>query len=408
MASKPIKRGRRFVNTPGPTPVADRVLGAMHRSTMDLSDPEFLDVAFSCLEDLKAVFRTEGDTFVYAANGHGVWESALANLFQPGDRVLMPETGNFSRAWSDMARQMGIEVETVENPDLGLAMDPAAIEARLRQDKAGEIAAVLIVYTDTATSITCDLPAIRRAIDAAGHPALLVVDAIAALIATEFRMDDWGIDVGIAAGQKGLSMPAGLGMVAVGEKALERHRTVGGRSKYWDWTWRLGSEHYQRFCGTAPQLQMFGLREALDMLFEEGIDAAVARHNRLARMTHAAVEQWGKAGALWLNAKRPEQRANAVTTIVTSEAVDPEAIRTAAREEMMTALGGGLADFAGRAFRIGHLGDMNETMLLAALAAVETSLAVLDVPYERGGVTAAIDVLATDMASKEEEAQAAA
>ena len=386
----PTKRGRKFLNTPGPTHVPDRVMNAMHQPTLDLSDPEFLDVSMSCFQDMRKVFKTEGEVFLYSSNGHGAWEAALANIFSPGDKILVPETGNFSKAWANMAEALTLNVETLPG-NWRRAIDINVLEEQLKKDNKGEIKGILIIHTETATGITNDLPAIRAAIDAAKHPALLVVDTVAAAGTVDYRMDEWGIDVTVGASQKGLMLPPGLGIVAAGEKAISASKKATMPRLYWDWKTRLEAEHYRKFCGTAPQLMVFGMREALDMLFEEGLENVFERHRVLAGATQAAVEVWGQAGTLSLNATEPKERSNAVTTIRVSEDIDADELRNICRDEMMVALGGGLGDLNGKAFRIGHMGDINAPMLYAALSAVESTLRYLNIKYGSGGVTAAIN-----------------
>ena len=385
-----LKRGRKFLNTPGPTNVPDRVLNAMHRQTLDLSDADFLDVSKSCFLDMRDVIRTKGEIFLYASNGHGAWEASLANVFSPGDLVLVPESGNFSKSWSTMAEALHLKVETIPG-DWRRALRPEAVEARLKQDKKAEIKGVLLVHTDTATGITSDIPAVRAAMDAAGHPALLLVDTVAALGTVDYRMDEWGIDVTVSASQKGMMMPPGLGIVAANDKAVEAAKKSTMPRHYWDWKTRMEAAHYRKFCGTAPQLMVFGMREALNMLFEEGLETVFERHRVLAGATHAAVEVWGQAGALYLNATEPRERSVGVTTIRTADGIDANELRVVCRDEMMAGLGGGLGDFDGKAFRIAHMGDTNAPMLYGALGAVESTLAYLNIPYASGGVTAAVD-----------------
>lgn len=385
-----IKRGRKFLNTPGPTNVPQRVQNAMHRDTMDLNDPEFVEAAVESFEGLRKVFKTEGELFTYIANGHGAWEAALVNTLNPGDVALVPETGHFSGSWTDMAEALGIVIETVPG-SWREALDPEAVGKALSEDKEGRIKAVLLVHTDTATSITSDVPAVRKAMNDSGHGALLMVDTIASLGTTDFRMDEWGVDVAIAASQKGLMMPPGLGFCAANEKAIAAHKKIATPRRYWDWSPRMAGPGYRTFCGTAPQLQIFGLREGLRTLFEEGLERCFERHRVLSQATHKAVEVWGQAGALELNAIVPAQRSVGVTAIRTAEGIDANTFREVCRDEMMVGIGGGLGDLGGKAFRIGHMGDMNAPMLYAALASVESTLNYLDVPYTPGGVTAAIE-----------------
>jgi alanine-glyoxylate transaminase/serine-glyoxylate transaminase/serine-pyruvate transaminase len=289
-----------------------------------------------------------------------------------------------------MAEALHLKVEGVPG-DWRRAIRPEAVEARLKQDKKGEIKGILLIHTDTATGITSDLPAIRAAIDAAGHPALLLVDTVAALGTVDYRMDEWGIDVTVGASQKGMMMPPGLGIVAASDKALEAHKNATMPRHYWDWKIRMEAAHYRKFCGTAPQLMVFGMREALNMLFEEGLETVFERHRVLAGATQAAVEIWGQAGALSINAVEPKERSMGVTTIRTAVGIDANELRIVCRDEMMTGLGGGLGLFDGKAFRIAHMGDINAPMLYGALGAVESTLGYLNIPHASGGITAAVE-----------------
>jgi len=391
--SNPL-RGRNFLMTPGPSNVPDRVLAAMHRPAVDLVDSDFMAVTDSCFADLARVFRTDSRVFMYASNGHGAWEAALVNLIGEGDLVLVPFTGVFSAAWGALARDLGAEVEEVAG-DWRHAFDPGRIEERLRADRDHRIKAVLAVHTDTATSVTSDIAAVRRALDACHHPALLVADVVASLGTVDFRMDDWGVDVAVAGSQKGLMTPPGLAFTAVSPRALERSRAVGTRRGYWDWQRRVDSEEfYMKFFGTPPEHLVWALREALDMLFEEGLETAFARHRRLADAVHAAVGVWGETGALELNAVDPAERAASVTTIRVAKGIDANRLRNLAREELDVSLGYGLGRLDGRAFRIGHMGWINEPMVLGALGGVEMAMQACGVPYCKGGVTAAVDTLA--------------
>jgi len=388
-SNRPLKRGRKFLNTPGPTNVPARVLNAMHRDTMDLNDPEFMDAATESFEGLKRVIRTEGEVFSYISNGHGAWEAALVNTLAPGDLALVPETGHFSNSWSDMAGALGIEIRTVPG-DWRRAHDPEKIGQALADDRERRIKAVLLVQTDTATGTTTDVAAVRAAMNRSGHPALLMVDTIASLGTIDYRMDEWGVDVTVAASQKGLMMIPGLGFVAANDKAVAVHKATARERRYWDWTPRMSGPGYRTFCGTAPQIHIFGLREGLAALFEEGLERVFERHQVLAEATWKAIDVWAGGGALEINALVPAERSLGVTTILTREGIDANRIREVCRDEMLAGIGGGLGAFNGRAFRIGHMGDMNAPMLYAALGAVEATLAYLDVPHNPGGVTAAV------------------
>ncbi len=394
-AAMTVKRGRNFLMMPGPTPIPERILNAMHRQAVDFSGPAFEALARACLEDLRPIFKTRGPVFVYTASGHGAWEAALANTLSPGDRVLVPETGNFSFGWKDMAQALGLEIEEIPG-DWRHAIDPAEVEARLAADRDHEIKAVLMVHTDTASAVTSDVPALRAAMDRAGHPALLMVDTVASLVTTDFRMDDWRVDVAVGASQKGLMMPPGLSFTAASDKALRAAEAGTMPRRYWDWRERSLEPQYKWFCGTAPEHLIFGLRESIDMVMEEGLETAFARHARLAEAVRRAVAVWCEAGALAFNAVVPGERAQSVTTILTPEGFDSERLRQVCRERFDVALGAGLGRLKGRAFRIGHMGDVNEPMILGALASVEAALEICGLPHGKGGVTAAIAYLASE------------
>lgn len=380
MADRP---GRQFLQVPGPTNVPDRILRAMHRPAMDFSCPAFMDIATECLEQVKPLFGTTSEVFFYTASGHGAWEAAYTNLFEPGDTVLMPETGRFSATWGEMGTELGLNIQTIPNT-WRTAIDPHELERALRADTEGKIKAVLVVHVETATGVLSEIKPIREAIDAAGHPALLVVDAIASFMTTPLPMDDLGIDVVIAACQKGLMMPPGLSFNAVSQKALDASRKCGTYRNYWSWIDRMGREQYHRFAGTAPEHLFFGLRESIEMISEWGMDAIFARHHRIAEAVRLCVDRWSEPGALEFNALEPAQRADALTVVRCNEGVDPDAIRFTTREMFDVAIGGGLGQVAGKVFRIGHMGDLNDPMILGALSGIETGLRRLGVPYESG------------------------
>jgi alanine-glyoxylate transaminase / serine-glyoxylate transaminase / serine-pyruvate transaminase len=388
-----LQRGRIFLATPGPTNVPDRVLRAMHRAAEDFAAPPFSQTARSCLDDLGKVFRTAGEVFCFIGNGHAAWEVPLVNLLEPGDAVLVPVTGRFSQSWGEMAEQLGLATQRLELPR-DLPVDPAVIEAALRADEARRIKAVLVVHNENATGIVSDMAAIRAAIDAAGHPALYLVDAISSLAIEPFAMDEWGIDCALTASQKGLMLPPGLAFVAMNDRALAAAEACAHPRRYFDIAFRRGEQTYQWFHGTPPLQQIWGLRESLDMIQEEGLDAVIARHRRLADAVRACVARWTEAGALSFHCPVPEARSNAVTTIRTAPGIDPDAMRRLARDRYQTALGAGLGDLEGTAFRIGHLGDLNEPMILGTLAAVELALARTGIAHAPGGLDAAIASLA--------------
>jgi len=388
-----VRQGREFLCIPGPTTVPDEVLAAAHRPAIDLYSGPLLAMTESLLTDLRRVFRTEGRTYIYAANGHGAWEAALVNVLSRGDQILVLESGRFATGWGETAEVLGVAAEVLPG-DWRRAVDPDAVEARLRADTGGLIKAVLVVQIDTASGVVNDIPAIRRAMDAAGHDALLMVDTVASLAVVPFEMDTWGVDVAVSGSQKGLMTMPGLGFVAANEKARRVHRKADLRTRYWDWTQRDGDEHYMKYCGTAPEHLLFALRKALDMLFEEGLEAAQRRHALLARAVRAAVERWAEPGALAFNVAAPAERADSVTTVLLDGDGRPEALRAYCRDKCGVVLGIGIGALSGRAFRIAHMGHVNAPMILGALGVVEMGLAALAIPHGRGGVQAAIDSLA--------------
>ena len=389
-----IKRGRNFLLSPGPTNIPDRVLRAMQRPALDLHCAEIVNLARTCIDDLKSIFQTrEGETLIYAANGHGAWESALSNSLSPGDHILVCESGVFGEAWAEMGQSFGLVPELISS-DWRHGVDAQAIEDRLRADQAGNFKAVLMVQTDTATGITSDVASVREAIDNASHPALLMVDAVASLAATDFRMDEWQVDVAVAASQKALMSPPGLSFVAASPKALALAEKATLPRHYWDWRRRLEKEAYMWFCGTAPEHLLFALREAIDMILEEGLEAIFRRHQRLADAVRAGINQWAQAGALELNALVATEQSNSVSTIRVDERYNANSIREICESQLNTSLGGGLGRLSGKAFRIGHMGYINEPMLLGALGSVELGLTMCGAPHGEGSVTAAIKSLA--------------
>jgi alanine-glyoxylate transaminase/serine-glyoxylate transaminase/serine-pyruvate transaminase len=387
-----VRHGREFLSIPGPTTVPDEVLAAMHRPAVDIYSGPLLDITASCLADLKKLFRTRGQTYIYIANGHGAWEATLSNLFSRGDKALVLESGLFAAAWGRSAEGLGVQVETLPG-DWRRAVDPAALEARLRRDQAGEIKAVLTVQVDTASGVVNDIPAIRRAMDAAGHGALLAVDTIASLATMPFDMDGWRVDVAVTGSQKGLMTPPGLGFIAANDKAKTVHQRAGLRTPYWDWTAREGPEHYQKYAGTPPEHMLFGLRKAFDMLFAEGLDNAIERHRLLAEAVRRAVAVWSEGGALDLNISAPAERSNSVTTVLLTNGRDPKPLLDYCNEKCGVVVGVGIGALNGKAFRIAHMGHVNAPMVLGTLAVIETGLVALDIPHGKGGVQAAIDWL---------------
>jgi alanine-glyoxylate transaminase/serine-glyoxylate transaminase/serine-pyruvate transaminase len=387
-----VRNGREFLAIPGPTNVPDEVLNAMHRPAIEIYSGALVDITARCLADLKKVFRTEGRAYIYAANGHGAWEAALSNVLSRGDTVLVLQSGRFAVGWGETAAVMGAKVETVA-AGWREAVDPAAVEARLREDKVGRIKAVLVVQVDTASGVVNDIPAIRKAIDNAGHDALLMVDTIASLGTMPFEMDAWRVDVAVTGSQKGLMTPPGLGFVAAGPRAAAVHETADLRTRYWDWTLRNGDQHYQIYCGTPPEHLMFGLRKALDMLLEEGLENVFRRHALLAEAVRRAVAVWAEGGALEFNIHDPARRADSVTTILLREGLEPRRIREYCERHCGVVLGVGIGELTGKALRIAHMGHINAPMILGTLGSVEVSLQALGIPHGNGGVQAAVDWL---------------
>lgn len=386
--------GRRFLHSPGPSPVPDAVLQAMSAQPMDLADPRVDDNIAACEAGLKRLLQTAAaDIFMYAANGHGVWEAVIENVSAPGQTLLVPGTGHFSESWAVQAEGLGRKVVRTPWRD-GWPADPAAIEQALRDDQARAIQAVCAVHTDTASGITSDLAAVRRAIDAARHPALLVADVVASLAAAPFAMDSLGVDVAVGASQKGLMCPPGLGFVAVNAAAFARAEGNPAPRFYWDWVRRKSDLSYRKFCGTPPQNMLFGLEAALGLIFSEGLEAIWVRHEQLACAVHAAVAGWREGGAVDFFCRDPGSRSRSVTTISVTQGIDIDALRTVARERFQVAIAGGLGPQAGRAFRIGHLGDCNAAMILGAIAGVEAALVTLGVPIGDGGTRRAVLSLA--------------
>ena len=384
--------GRQFFMNPGPTNIPDSVLRAMDRPTIDFNDPEFLQVYFGCLAGLKRVLRTEHELYMYTASGHGAWEATLANTLSPGDLVLVLESGWFSEGWSDMAGRLGLRTQVVP-AEWRRGPDPAAVEQALRDDAGHAIRAVLAVHNETSTGLAAPIPAIRAAMDAAGHPAMLFVDTISSLGSLEFRMDDWGIDAVVGGSQKGLMLNTGFSFTAAGPKALAAHGTATLPRFYWDWTEML-KRPQRNFVGTIPVSLFYGLRESLRLIEEEGLDQLVARHARLAEATRRAVRTWSGNEGPQMYSLDPARASDSVTGVLMPGGRGADAVRKTALDRFNVSLGGGLGRLADQVFRIGHMGDLNEPMVLGTLGAVEMSLRANGVPHGRGGVEAAIDWLA--------------
>lgn len=391
-----VSAGREFLAIPGPTTMPDEVLQAMHRPALDIYSNEMVALSEGLLADLSRLFATKGKSYIYIANGHGAWEAVISNVLSRGDKVLVLESGRFAVGWGNAARAMGCDVELLRG-DWRRAVRPDEVEARLRRDTEHAIKAIVVVQVDTASSARNDLEAIGRAIKAAGHPALFMVDAVASLGCMPFEMDAWGIDVTMSASQKGLMSPPGLSFVAVGDRARAAHQRAGLRTPYWDWTERDGPEHYQKYAGTAPVHLLFALRKALDILFAEGLDNTFRRHHLLAGAVRRAVDVWSEGNVLGFNIEHPDERADTVTTVRAAEGHDIAALHHYCKDKCGVVLGVGIGELQNKAFRIAHMGHVNAPMVLGTLGVIEMALTALGIPHSRGGVDAAVACLAENV-----------
>ncbi len=387
-----LSQGREIVAIPGPSIIPDRVLSAMHRAMPDIYEGDLTTVIDSVWAWLPEVVQTSGRVFVPIGNGHAAWEMALSNTLSRGDHVLVLNCGRFAAIWAEMAEFNGLNVEVMEAEE-GFANEPSALEERLRADVDRKIAAVLTVHVDTATSVRNDVPALRQAIDAAGHPALFMVDCIASMGCERFEMDALGVDVTIAASQKGMMTPPGLGLVWANEKALAAHESADLRTRYWDWTYRSeDGPYYLRFCGTPPVSHLFGLAEALVMMAEEGWEARWERHRVLADGVRAAVDAWSTPGGIGFIAQREDQRSDSVTSVTTGS-IDAVELRRLCRQQMGVTLGLGIGSDESASFRIGHMGHVNAPAILGVLGSIETALTSMGAPMGSSGVQAATAAL---------------
>jgi alanine-glyoxylate transaminase/serine-glyoxylate transaminase/serine-pyruvate transaminase len=393
-ATQPARRprGRQFFANPGPTNIPDSVLLACAHHTVDFNDPAFIEVYDLCIAGLKRVLRTEQEIFLYTGSGHAAWEASLVNLLSPGDAVLILESGHFSLSWARMAQDLGLEVRTVP-ADWRRGVDMAAVRAALAEDVGHAIRAVCVVHNETATGMTIPVQEVRAAMDAAGHPALLLADTISSLGSLDFRMDEWGVDAAVGGSQKGLMLPTGMSFTGVSAKAMRAHEASRLPKHYFNWTNMMGRPH-RSFVGTIPTSLFYGLREALRLLDEEGLDEVIARHHRLAEAVRAAVQHWSGNAGPQLFCLNPGRYSDSVTAVLMPEGVDADAFRAVALGRFNLSLGGGLGPLGGKVFRIGHLGDLNEPMVLGTLATVELAMKAAGVPHAPGGVDAAIALLA--------------
>lgn len=382
--------GRHFLQIPGPTSVPDRVLRAMDHPTIDHRSQEFAELGREVLEGMKAVFKTTLPVVIFPASGTGAWEAAIVNTLSPGDKVLMFETGHFATLWRSMATRFGLEVDFVSG-DWRHGVDPLLVEQKLREDKAHRIKAVMVVHNETSTGVTSRIPLVRKAIDDAGHPALLMVDTISSLASIDFRHDEWGVDVTVSGSQKGLMLPPGLSFNAISEKAWAATKTSKLPRSYWDWADMAKHNPAGFFPYTPGTNLLYGLREAIKMLVvEEGLENVFARHARHAAATRHAVQAWG----LDVLCMHPDEHSGSLTAVLLPDGQDADRLRQIILERFDMSLGAGLSKLAGKVFRIGHLGHFNDLTLAGTLCGVEMGLGLAGVPHQQGGVQAALDYLA--------------
>lgn len=383
-----IQKGHHFLQIPGPTNVPERILRAMSRPTIDHRGPEFARICIEVLEGLKRVIRTSGPVVTYPSSGTGAWEAALVNTLSPGDLVLMFETGHFATLWRDVAVRFGLDVDFVPG-DWRHGVDPAEVEGKLMEDRTHKIKAVAIVHNETSTGVTSRVPEVRKAMDRANHPALLMVDTVSSLASIEYRHEEWGVDVTVGCSQKGLMLPPGLGLNAISERAMHASRSARLPRSFWDWGAIIAANQSGFFPYTPPTNLLSGLCESIRMLEEEGLENVFSRHDRHAEATRRAVRTWG----LEILCANPGEYSSSLTAVVVPEGYDADRVRNVILEKFNMSLGTGLGKVKGKVFRIGHLGDFNDLMLAGTLAGVEMGLALANVPFTRGGVAAALGYL---------------
>jgi alanine-glyoxylate transaminase / serine-glyoxylate transaminase / serine-pyruvate transaminase len=385
MSNAPRRAGRHFLQIPGPTPVPDRILRAMDMPVIDHRGPEFKRLGLRVLSGIRTVFKTASPVVIYPSSGTGAWEAALANTLSPGDKVLMYETGHFATLWKNIAVKLGLDPEFIAS-DWRSGADAAAIEARLAEDKGHAIKAVCVVHNETSTGATSRIDEVRRAIDAARHPALLMVDTISSLASIDYRHDEWGVDVTVGGSQKGLMLPPGLGFNAISDKAVAAARAARLPKSYFGWEEMLAANKDGFFPYTPATNLLYGLAEAIDMLHEEGLDRVFARHDRHAEAVRRAIRAWG----LEILCREPTDYSSTLTAVLMPEGHDADAFRNVALDRFDVSLGTGLTKVAGKVFRIGHLGDTNDLTIVATLAGVEMALGLAGVPHKPAGVAAAM------------------
>ncbi len=384
--------GRHFLQIPGPSPVPDRILRALSYPTIDHRGPEFAELGLKVIDGIKQIFKTRHPVVIYPASGTGAWEAALVNTLSPNDTVLMYETGHFATLWKKMAENLGLKPEFIGLPGIEgwrRGVQAEQIEARLRQDSGHTIKAVCVVHNETSTGVTSDIASVRKAMDAAGHPALLLVDTISGLASADYRHDEWGVDVTVSGSQKGLMLPPGISFNAISPKALEASKTAKLPRAFWGWDEIVEMNKTGYWPYTPSTNLLYGLSEALDMILGEGLDNVFARHNRLAEACRIAVRAWG----LEIQCADPSVYSPVLTGVMTPEGVDADQLRKTIYERFDMSLGTGLGKMKGRMYRIGHLGDCNDLTLMATLTGCEMGMQIAGMKLAGSGVSAAMDYL---------------
>ena len=386
--SKKYMPGKHFLQLPGPSNVPDRILRAMDYPTIDHRGPEFSDLANDCLEGIKTIFKTKSNVIIYPASGTGAWEAALVNTIRENELVLMVETGHFASLWNKMALRLGIRTEFLET-DWRRGVEPEKLLDRLQKDTKNEIKAVCVVHNETSTGCASRIEEVRKALNSANHNALLMVDTISGLASMEYKHDEWGVDITVSGSQKGLMLPPGLSFNAISDKALRISKTSGMRRSYWDWEEQIDANKSGSFPYTPATNLLYGLKEAINMLHEEGLDNVFKRHEKHALATRAAVQAWGFENVC----KEEKDFSNVLTAVMLPENHNADNLRRIILENLNMSLGGGLSKLAGKVFRIGHLGDFNDLMLMGTLNGLEMGFEMAGIPYQKGGITKATEIL---------------
>ena len=386
--SKKYMPGKHFLQLPGPSNVPDRILRAMDYPTIDHRGPEFSDLANDCLEGIKTIFKTKSNVIIYPASGTGAWEAALVNTIRENELVLMVETGHFASLWNKMALRLGIRTEFLET-DWRRGVVPEKLLDRLQKDTKNEIKAVCVVHNETSTGCASRIEEVRKALNSANHNALLMVDTISGLASMEYKHDEWGVDITVSGSQKGLMLPPGLSFNAISDKALRISKTSGMRRSYWDWEEQIDANKSGSFPYTPATNLLYGLKEAINMLHEEGLDNVFKRHEKHALATRAAVQAWGFENVC----KEEKDFSNVLTAVMLPENHNADNLRKIILENFNMSLGGGLSKLAGKVFRIGHLGDFNDLMLMGTLNGLELGFEIAGIPYQKGGTAKATEIL---------------